>query len=228
MAFRGSQQTANNNLITNVAGVAENDILILRYAQDSAGGTITWPSGFTPFTQNDLSGPDGQTIGCAWKRATASEPANYTTTSTSGGASIAQSLAAYSGRSTTLPPVAVLTTNTTANGPTTFNAVLTGVTALTGDDIDAGVMTDTTGTSTSSFTPPGSYTEYADAYDSSNFWAHLTAAYRANVSAGDTGSLTFGVTLDSGVSAGYAGYVIRIPDNSAPAGSKLLLQLMQY
>jgi hypothetical protein len=226
MALRGSQQTSANSQITNVAGVALNDILILRYSQDVAGGVISWPSGFTPFIQNDLSGPDGQTCGVAWKLATASEPANYTTTSTSGGASISQSLAAYSGRSTTLPPVAVLTTNITANGPTTFSAVLNGVTALSGDDIDAGLMTDSDNSTSASFTPPGSYTEYADVYDNSNGWSQMSAAYRANVSAGATGNLTFGVTLGTG-SAGYAGYVIRIPDVSADSGTKLLLQLMQ-
>jgi phage gp36-like protein len=209
MAFRSFTQSGGDTC-NMPAGAAADDILILFSSRDSGGNSATFPSGFTAFTANNLSGPDGQSYAAAWKRHSGSEPSTLQVTFSGGGASQTTGCMAFSGRSTSAPPVATLTTNTSSNS-SPISAALTGVTASANDDICALITFDSdAGVEHSSMTAPGSYTLDVNQWDNANFWSIIGSAHRDNVSAGATGSLTFGLTLPSG-GAGFAGYVIRIP-----------------
>jgi hypothetical protein len=207
MAFR-SAATANNYnasvTVTKPTGTANNDIIIL--VSNSAAGTLTYPAGFTTFYTF------GNVV-AAWKLAS-SEGADYTIT---GATSVINVIAAsWSGRSAS-PALPEVGTDSGGTSSPPITAVLTGVTAATGDDIavfccngpvdNAGVW---------SSTPPTNYTK---ALDSDADYVEMFLWYRDNVSSGATGNLSATLTCTGGSPAsGWHGFVVPI---SAPGGSSI-------
>jgi hypothetical protein len=220
MAHRVSASTTDpdhGGVVTN-PGFVENDIIIAAVSADGgSNGDISFPSGFTPFTEIFISGPDGQLLGAAWKRATASEPSTYIFSQTNSGGSTAIGMSSFSGRHLTNPPVAVLTSPNTSSNATPVTLSLAAATALVGDDIVGVATADNSPDSTCAYVAPTDYTEAIDIYEATARWANLGMFYRENVAAGSTGVLQPQAILESGRVAGWAGYVIRIPSASVAA-----------
>jgi hypothetical protein len=209
MAFVTSAQTANNNSIARPGGAVSGTTAIAVFVRDG-NGSASNADGFTELADIDQAGPDGQNIAIFYKHLGGSEPSNYTFNSTSGSSSQCVGLLIFSGRNTSGAPVVQTTTNTSANS-SPVTASLTGVMAVSGDDVVCALSLDITGPAEVTYAPPGSYTEAVDTTDTSNFWASLGISYRENVSAGATGTLQPVGTIDGGGTAGYTGFVVRIP-----------------
>lgn len=221
MAFRAAAAAGtgsdNTPTVSKPAGAATNDIALIFVTADVSGITCTTPTGFTAFTSNGQASPDGQGHFGFWKRLDGSEGSSF-----SGGLSQTSDwiavCAVWSGRDTGNPPVATLTTPNTSSNASPVSVALTGLTASSNDDVAWFGALDSTASGTAwTFAPPSSYTE---ATDTANGWAAASLAYRDNVSSGATGTLTGTATGASG-SAGFAGYVVRIPAASGGGGPTL-------
>jgi hypothetical protein len=226
MAYRDSTTNGGQDTLPTVAvpsGAAINDIAILVLSLDSAATdpTADLPSGFTELVDTSVATPDGQRFQVAWKRLSAADAGSYAYTDI--GISSADWLLQcmlLSGRSTTTAPTLTTATNNSSNAsPVSVNA--TGLTAAQGSDIVFVGMGDpdaTAGAGAMSFAPPGSYTEAedatADSGDSVLFCAS-TLAYRENVNAGSTGTITGTLTLSAGVS-GWGAFLVEIPMEPTP------------
>lgn len=142
------------------------------------------------------------------KNANAGEQYAFTTLAAS--VSWIVQVVAFSGRSNYNDSIVVGTYNTT-NGSSPVTITLTGVTALSGDDLCSFIVTDeTVSTDQWSFTPPGTMTERQDAVGSGLNCATLQSA--DNVSAGATGNLVTTATITSGTGqTAWNGFVIAIP-----------------
>lgn len=211
MAYRDSTDiSGNTNSLTVAApaGLAENDVITLFWVNGgSNASTITWPSGFTEIANASVGSPDTKTIKVARKVAGASEPANYTVTSSTSDFCTLKAIA-HSGRDTGASAYTVQTTTNTTNAASPVSVDATGLTAASGDDIlwlaaavsaDAGIWT---------YTPPTNYTEQEDSGAAS--YTSSTVATRDNVSAGATGTLS-GTQTRAGASGGYGAVVIAYP-----------------
>lgn len=116
--------------------------------------------------------------------------------------------------------ITVAELNTPGSSPLSITA--SGLTAEAGDDLLWLAATDTTSGTTGVFAPPNGFTEREDSH--AEQWANLSGATKENVSAGNTGDAT-GTFTASGVSAGYAAYLIRLKaaaSESGPAVSVLV------
>ena len=220
MAFRSASTPTSSNgtavSIAKPAGVASGDIVLLFVTTDVSGKTCSTPTGFTAYSTNGQATPDGHSNFAFWRRFDGGEGANITCTIGGGGDDWIAQCAAWSGRHATDPPVVQLTTPNTSSNATPVSVALTGVTASTGDDIAWWGSLDKTTSVSWTFSPPGSYTE---ASDTTLGWCASSLAYRDNVSSGATGTLT--ATATGTNSAGFAGYVVRIP--VAAGGSPAVL-----
>jgi hypothetical protein len=212
MALRSASTQATGNgtsvSIAKPSGVAAGDIVIFLVSTDVSGKTSSTPTGFTAFSDNGQASPDGHSNFAFWRRFDGGEGATIDCTIGGGGDDWTADAIAFSGRHASNDPVAALTTPNTSANSSPVSVALTGVTAVDGDDIVAWSSLDKTSSAVSwTQTPPTNYTE---ATDGNLNWVAASLAYRENVSAGATGSLTFTATGGGGQS-GYAGYVIRIP-----------------
>lgn len=224
MAFRSASTPATGNgtavSIAKPAGVAANDIVLLFVTTDVSGKTCSTPTGFAAFPANNQATPDGHSNFAFWRRFDGGEGANITATIGGSGDDWIAQAAAWSDRNTTDPPVVTLTTPNTSSNASPVSVALAGVTALSGDDIAWWGTLDKTSNAVSwTFASPASYTE---ASDTNNGWCASSLAYRDNVSAGATGTLT-GTATGSGGSSGFAGYVVRIPSTGGGGGGGLVV-----
>lgn len=214
MAYRDSTSNTGNSATPSVsapAGVANNDIVIIAIGIDSSAAAVDpadLPSGFTEFNETDITA-DGHTAWIGWKRAGGSEPGTYTFGDLGSGAVdwVCQAVA-FSGRDTGNPPVC--STNNVQNTPQSSPITVTanGVTAVNGDDLLWVSVPDVTSSGAGNLHDPP--TNYTEAEDAELAWANLSMAYRENVSAGATGSIsgTFNLSQDT---AGWAAWLVRIP-----------------
>ena len=228
MAFRSASTPATGNgtavSIAKPSGVAAGDIVVLFVTSDVSGKTCSTPTDFTAYSTNGQASPDGHSNFAFWKRFTGSEGANITCTLSNGDDWIAH-CAAFSGRHASNAPVATLTTPNTSSNASPVSVALTGVTAVAGDDIVWWASLDKTSSGVSwAFTSPSNYSE---ASDTNLNWCAASLAYRDNVGAGATGTLT-GTATGAGGSAGFAGYVVRIPAEAGGGGTSILRQMMNY
>ena len=199
--------------------MASGDIVILFCAIDAQAAAFDpadLPSSFTELIETDITA-DGHTAWVGWKRLTGADSGSYTFGDVGATADWVCQAFAFSGRHATNPPVAstVNVQNTPQSSPVTVSA--NGVTAVDGDDLWWGSAPDVTSSGAGNgHTAPTGYTE---AEDSENAWANLSGAYKENVSAGATGTVsgTFALSQDS---AGWAAFLIRIPlaDAGPPGG----------
>jgi hypothetical protein len=212
MAYRDStngQGLSTSRTVAVPAGVQTDDIVIIVCTSD--GGTSTngvIPSGFTAFFTDSKCLADGQAATCCWKRLTGADSGSYSFTGSPDNSDWICQAYAFSGRDTGNPPVqsTLNTVNSASGSPLTINA--NGVTALTGDDLLWLSMPDTTASGVGTgHTPPSGYTEVEDALQN---WQNVSGAYKENVSAGATGTVSGTFTMSSGT-AGYQAVLIRIP-----------------
>jgi hypothetical protein len=217
MAYRSSTSAGGGGTATpttNVpASVAADDIVILVASSDSeAGASFTgkWPAGFTQFFDDDISGPDGQSVGIAWKRLTGADAGTYALTNIGSTNDWAIVAVAFSGRSTSSDPTCNHSINTSSNA-TPVSATASSVTPAAGDDLLFVAALDPTSShlADNSTTAPSGYTERQDVPSTAG-WAVIEAASKDNVSAGATGSVSSSTTLTSGAS-GWAAYHILLP-----------------
>ena len=218
MAFRAANSVAassNTISVTKPTGTAADDILIFCITIDSAESSFTWPSGFTALHENRL-GTDGQLTGIAWKRAGGSEPATYD-------ASVASSysdgdhtatVAAFSGRNVTDPPVAATASVSDTGNASPVSAASNAVTAVAGDDLfHCGLMDPTGSATTLTQAPHSGWTEITE---QAQDWAAHGASYIDNVSAGSTGAITAVMTMNN--SSAYVAHLVRIPAAAGGGG----------
>jgi hypothetical protein len=211
MAFRSSATAKSNsggNLTATPAGVQAGDYLGAGYASDNAGGTDTpTSSGWTQRSSADLaaSTPDGQTV--RWLDKVAAGGDSFTFTNSSVNPNILMT-GAWSGRSGARTAIQSSVQTLAQTPPIT--AVVTGVTAVAGDDIVLFMSTDQqAGPDQWTYTPPSLYTEQQD--DTNASWCGATLDTRDNVSAGATGNLTVTITRASGSNnAGWGAIVVAI------------------
>jgi hypothetical protein len=201
--------------------VVSGTIVILAVGIDATAAAFDpgdLPAGFTELAETDITA-DGHTGWVGWKRASGAEgPGSYTFGDVGSGAVdwVCQAIA-LSGRHLTNPPVVSATNvqNTPQSPP--VNIIANGVTALDGDDLVwIGVPDVTSSGSGNGMAPPSTYTE---AEDAELAWANLSIAYKENVSAGATGTVT-GVFSMSADTAGFAAWLVRVPlaDAGPPGG----------
>lgn len=179
-----------------------------------------WPSGFTELAETKVTF-DGQTCAVGWKRLSGADAGSYTFGNIGASADWLAQAFAFSGRHATDPPVvsATAAVNTSAASPMTVTA--NGVTAVAGDDLLWILAPDVNASGAGNgTTPPAGYTETQDA---ENLWVNLSGAYKENVSAGATGTVsgTFAHTSN----AGYAAWLVRVPVSGGGGGGVVVKQL---
>ncbi|TXH14736.1 MAG: hypothetical protein E6R03_08660 [Hyphomicrobiaceae bacterium] len=219
MALRDSTAVnagANGGTVAAPAGLAENDIVLLRVLLAGYNNlAITWPAGFTQIgnTSCDASvAADVRTHKVAWARMGASPPANFAVSWTGNDASTIH-CAAFSGRSTTSDPVAFDTQPGAGTTSRPLSLAATGGTMVAGDDV--AWFTDVFGGGDAgTFTPP---TDYTAQETSTNLYAIGQLATRNNVAAGSTTPITGSWTGPAAQAYSWGAIVVRIPvASSAP------------
>lgn len=219
-AFRSCGAVATGSSIgasiNSPPGVQTNDVvvLILLYATTP---TITLPSGFadvtgSPHQFNVVSRNDsGYKMSVATRIAGASEPASYSVTWT-GTYAWEGVTCAFSGRNTTTPVTAAQTTSA-AGSASPVTVALTGITAVTGDD----VLWLPTGSKNSATVPtwavPAGYTNETQGDFTTAPYPHFDLAVDANVPSGATGTLT---GTETGFALDQQGFVVSL---AAAAGA---------
>lgn len=222
MGYRDSAVTSFTGTATLAATMPTTgvgDAVLAMVTQDVQGQTFTPPAGWVLVSQNDSSGPDGQSRALfeMTNGAPASPPGSYTWTSgTTGNAQII--IASWSGRTR----ARTFTTNTTntASNATPISASFTGGTAVAADDLVVFMAMDSVGADTWSFGTPtwggaGSFTLRINSPGNTNTGCGL--ATLDNVAAGATGSIADTITRTAGSNvAGYGGYVIALAQGTPP------------
>lgn len=222
MSFVGysSEGSPQNTVINAIPAVQAGDTLVIVRLCYPGGlvGNVTQPSGFsTPVTfQPDFTGSNVtgyvDRVDVMTKTATASEPASYTVASEFSGGNTCY-LFAFRGRDTA--SIALAFTDYVAdltgiNASASFD--VSGYTAAAGDDVlvmgFASTETQTMLSSVGGFTPPSGYTE---AFEDIGWRIGHTAAYRENLTAGETGALTFGLAIPTAESVAPYGLRIILP-----------------
>lgn len=219
MAYRDSTSGSGSSATPSVSvpsGVETGDIVILIAATDTAAAdfeTADWPSGFTELVDANITA-DGCSIGIGWKRLTSADAGSYTFGNLGASAEWVCQAFAFSGRHPTDNPEASSDSidNTLSNTPQSPSA--NAVTAVEGDDL-LWICTpdvDSTGGYTAWTTVP---TNFTSAEEQENGFTTLLGAYRNNVSAGSTGSISGEFTHSN--QSGWGCWLVRVPlDNSVP------------
>lgn len=226
MALRGfanqANATASTSAVVTVSGIGIqlNDIVLLLMNGGGSGtNTYTYPSGFNAVpTLSNINVDSGfNTLGVAYKVASASEPSTYTVTSTSNDFQTLH-CRAYSGRNTSSPFTASSTTASTAAGSFPIAVSMTGLTAANGDDIVLWLGATGNGSSnteTMTLTGPTGFSDQGAINGQVNFSSRIAYADFPNNGGGGTGTLS--ATWASSISANplaYGGYLISLAAGS--------------
>ena len=214
MAYRDSTTASGSSTTPSTAvpaGVKIGDIVILIASTDASAAafdTGDFPTGFTRFVDDTLTG-DGQSIGIGWKRLTAVDSGSYTFGNVGANAEWVCQAFAFSQRHATSAPVigASALDSTLSNTPQAPAA--NGVTAVEGDDLlwMCAPDVDTTGTYASWSVVP---TNFTNVEEQENGFSVLLGAYRNNVAAGATGTITGEFTHMN--LSGWGCWLVRIPE----------------
>lgn len=211
-SFRHGTSTTSSLSLQRPTGTAENDILLLFInVEDTPAGTVTPPSGFTQigssvantFTTDDI------TLFVYWKRAGASEPANYSTSVSPTPTAIVGTIAAFSGALTSGNPIEANSSQNNSNGSST-SCVLPSITTQTADTLLIGYVQRYTWSPNQWTSSGGVMTEQVD--DNGCALYTQTAA-----SAGATGTRTMTTGSD-----GIVGVLFNIA--SVASGATLVIQ----
>jgi hypothetical protein len=213
VAYRDSTTNSGSSATPSVAvpaGVQAGDIVIVAVGIDATAAAFDpadLPTGFTELAETDIT-LDGHTGWVGWKRLSGADAGSYTFGNVGASGDWVCQAIALSGRHATNPPVASATatgSDTTSADPAAIAA--NGVTAVTGDDLVWVSVPDVNASGTGNgHTPPASFTE---AEDAENLWANLSIAYRENVAAGATGTVTGSFAFTA--STGWATWLVRVP-----------------
>lgn len=221
----GSSGTPSVAVPTGGGALAADDIVIVAIGVDNSSAAVDpadLPAGFVELREVSVT-LDGQRAWVGYKRLTASDTGSYTFGSIAPASPnwVCQAIA-FRGRHTTNAPVASAdsVSNSGNTNPVSVNA--TTVTAVASDDLVFISVPDVnTNNAGNGHTPPSTYTE---AEDAENGFANLSLAYKENVGAGATGTITGTFALSSGTS-GWAAYLVRIP--AAAAGGTTTTKVME-
>jgi hypothetical protein len=202
--------------ITMTTTPANGNKLIAIATDDTNTSTITPPSGFTLYATELLSGPDTQTIKHYYKDVGAGEVNSYSWQGSAGHVQVI--MAEFSGRATGAPSTSTAVLNTSSNA-SPISCAITGLTAVSGDDLIATVGLDQVNqTEVWSFSGPSGFTSRATI--SPGDWGTLYMATLDNSTAGATGTKTVTATRTGGSgNAGWAGLITRLPSTSSPAAT---------
>lgn len=174
-AFRSMTSTsalnANNIIITKPAGVVLDDMMIAVISTPDPASIITPPAGWTAMIGAGVTGLFE--LSGFWKRATGSEPANYTFTSDIA-VDILGAISAYQGIVTVGNPInSQGLTNTEPINPLDGSVVFTGPdNATPGSMVVAFYGSNMTVNAAQTWTPPGGLTERYDTSTSNNNISH--------------------------------------------------------
>lgn len=213
--------TSNTISVAVPTGVQADDIVIIGFGLDNQSAAVNAgdpPTSFTELAENDNT-LDGHTSWIGWKRLTGADSGTYSfgNVDNSGQAWVCVAVA-FRGRDTTNPPVVGTTgSSNAANGnPVSVNAP--GVTAVDGDDLLWFGSADVNATGIGNgYTAPSGYIE---AEDGELTFSDVSIAYKENVSAGATGTVTGTLALTSGGS-GWTSWLVRIPAAAGGGGATL-------
>lgn len=217
MAFRSSTVNTGNDTApigNKPAGTVDGDWLLAWVVCDFPGNITSAPSGWTLVQDANLTGPDGHSAKC-YSKVAASEGASWAWGT--GGSDWKVIVGAWSGRNTGGSLISAVTQNTSSN-TSPISVGLTGVTALSGDDLAwFAVLDQLTSTDVWGFSGLAGFTEKQD---SNSAWQTTTLYTQDNVGAGATGTLTATATQTSGSNtAGFAGVVVALPASTSGPGS---------
>lgn len=215
MAYRSSASATVVGGATNITatptGVVAHDYLGALYCDDVSGGGYTAATGWSERVNNDLAGPDTQTMRQVAKNdATGTDSFVFNTGTGGGHASLIT--AAWSGRDNTTPhSTTPVSTNNTSSNTSPISISATGITATANDDIAVWSNLDQQqGTDTWGYSAATNYVERQD-IGGGDWAASSQLQTRDNVSGGATGALTYTATRASGSSnAGYGVIVVAI------------------
>jgi hypothetical protein len=224
MAFRAA--SSNNEIdvsgttitLTKPTGTADGDGMVVGIALDNVAGTVNTLAGWTAHPGNPKTiTADGQRMYSFYKVA-ASEGASYVwTVDLAGSSGICAAMASFSGRAAS--PFSVtptsLSSNTASASPRAMD--VTGLTPTAGADLCYIGGLDVVGSPSVSFTPPSGYTEAVDTQEAGHN-ASITLAYKENVAASATGTVSATGTLASGT-AGYAAFLYSIDASGGGGGA---------
>ena len=167
-----------NSAVPVPSGVAANDIVLIHLYQDDSTVTLTPPSGFTEvtFSPTPATTSPTQSQHVYWKRATGADSGSYTFTHAT--SNTQAEATRWTGCITTGTPLEVLGSAQRASSGATTPAV-------SGTTTNANEMLVFTGSiyTSPTWTPPTGFTEAID-------FESLTVDYKAQASAGATGSIT--------------------------------------
>lgn len=217
MAFRSSTVTTGNDTApigNKPAGTVDGDWLLAWVVCDFPGNIFSAPSGWALVQDANLTGPDGHSAIC-YSKVAASEGASWTWGT--GGSDWKVIVGSWSGRNTGGSLISSVTTNTSSNS-SPISVALTGVTALSGDDLAwFAVLDQLTSLDVWGFSLLSGFTEQQD---SNGVWQTTTLYTKDGVSAGATGTLTATATQSSGTNnAGFAGVVVSLPAATSGPGA---------
>lgn len=230
-ALRGTAQNGLSVAATSITvdvsaiGIQDGDVLICTVEVGGTGtATFTWPSGFAVpsglSTINLAYIAGANTLGIAYWVVSGTVPTSVTITSSQSDRLAAQ-CRDYSGRNTTSPFTAVAQTGSTtlsATSPATF--AMTGLTAVTGDDIVimAGFNNGKTGSAyTYTFSGPSGYANAITEFAGTQYDEILGSADQVNAAGGATGTINSTITASVSVPPSAGGYVLAVAP--AAAGS---------
>lgn len=217
MAFRAATKSDGVNIntlnINKPTGTAVGDVLVLGVNAKSNVDRVTPPSGFTVIGQKSSAGDTRLFTSYRVVDGTEGSTFTITTNANSNGTASAVSalLLAFSGRASspvTPTPVSKANSYTSTNSATTTSD---GLTAEAGSDLVFFVGAGNGGTY--DHAPPANYTEPTPG-EADNYSAGTFVAYRENVSAGSTGTITG--TLSGDPSTKNTTYLIAL---AAPAAA---------
>jgi hypothetical protein len=211
MAYVNSTTVINSGTVAVPSGVDAGVWVFLILCVDSGTGHLPtnsdFPTGFNLLATGALT-LDGQFCSVAAKLATGPESGNYVVSDTSSRMQL--TCIAFSGRQVTTNPTISTTNTVDVNiAPSPANVSANGLTASDGDDLIFIICTDSnnaSGTPTNALTAPSGYTL---AQDTQNVDNACGVAYKENVSAGSTGTVTGVFTFTD--AAAYVGWLIRVP-----------------
>lgn len=228
MAFRShsyNQAPSTSLSITPPSGIVDGDVLVAFGVVDSPSEAISLPDGFTALvvtsgTNSPLSMThDGGRIAAGIKLASG-ESGNYTMTSD--GAGVAGGILCFSGRTSATPTASTGATTGGTSASSPWNIDATGLTAAAGDDLVFIAHSDHNNTSpnTVSFTPPSGFTSpgaFGAPGSGGAAFYDAQIAYKENVSAGATGTIT-GVGTLAGATAARGVFLIALPGTPTGGG----------
>lgn len=218
-ALRGTANQVNTSTGSSATvtvsgiGIQSGDIVLMFIADNGGTSNTLTSTGFSSVLASQSISAINSTIGILCKVAGGSEPSTYTASTTGSADLVSVQVRVYSGRSASCTPGASAST-ASSSGTSPVADPLTGITAVSGDDVVA-------------FWMPNYYTGISQSYTASSGFANAVLAWNATMFAssiasedevgavsGATGPTGGTVTIGSST-INYAGYVLALAPGSS-------------